>query len=58
MHLEAADIDNLSGKFLKDCADILERSISQLCNLSIKLDSFPRNCKIAKVKPLFIKDFL
>ena len=36
-------------------SDILVRPISQLCNLSIKLSSFPGNCKIAKVKPLFKK---
>ena len=52
---KAAGIDNLSGKFLKDGAHFLARSISQLCNLSIKLDSFPRSWKIAKVKPLFKK---
>ena len=27
----------------------------QLCNLSVKLNSFPRSCKIAEVKPLFKK---
>ena len=52
---KAASIDNLSGKFLKDGAHVLARPISQLCNLSIKLNSFPRSCKIAKVKPLFKK---
>ena len=52
---KAAGIDNLSGKFLKDGAHVLARPISQLCNLSIKLNSFPRSCKIAKVKPLFKK---
>ena len=52
---KAAGIDNLSGKFLKDAAHILARSISQLCNLSIKLNSFPRSCKTDKVKPLFKK---
>ena len=52
---KAAGIDNLSGKFLKDGADILARPISQLCNLSIKLNSFPRSCEIAKVKSLFKK---
>ena len=52
---KAAGIDNISGKFLKGGADILARPISQLCNLSIKLGSFPRSCKIAKVKPLFKK---
>ena len=53
---KATGIDNLSGKFLKDGADILTRRISQLFNLSIKLGLFPRSCKIAKVKPLFKKD--
>ena len=54
---KAAGIDNLSGKFLKDGTHVLARSISQLCNLSIKLNSFPRSCKIAKVKPLFKKGY-
>ena len=40
---KVAVIDNLSGKFLKDGADILARPISQLCNLSIKLNSLPRS---------------
>ena len=53
---KAAGIDNLSGKYLKDGADILARSISQLCNFSIKLNSFPRSCKIHKLKPFFKKD--
>ena len=52
---KAAGIDNLSAKFLKDGVHVLARPISQLCNLSIKLNSFPRSCKIAKVKPLFKK---
>ena len=52
---KAGDIDNLSGKFLKDGADILARPISQPFNLSIKLNSLPGSCKIAKVKPLFKK---
>ena len=52
---KAAGIDNLSGKFLKDDGHVLARPISQLCNLSIKLNSFRRSCKIAKVKPLFKK---
>ena len=51
----AAGIDNLSGKFLKDGAHVLTWPISQLCNLSIKLNSFPRSCKTAKFRPLFKK---
>ena len=54
---KAAGIDNLPDKFLKDGAVILARPISQLCILSIKLNSFPRSCKIAKSKLLFKKDF-
>ena len=50
---KVAGTDNLSRKFLKDGVHVLARPISQLCNLSIKLNSFPRSCKIAKVKPLF-----
>ena len=33
---KAPGIDNLSGKFLRDCAHILARLISQLCNLSLQ----------------------
>ena len=33
---KAAGIDNLSGNFLKDGANILEKPISELCNLYIK----------------------
>ena len=52
---KAAGNVNLSRKFLKDGADILARPILQLCNLSIKPNSFLRSCKIAKVKPLLKK---
>ena len=34
---------------------VLAQTISQLCNLSINLKSFPRSCKIAKLKLLFKK---
>ena len=54
---KGAGIDNLSGKFLKDSAHVLAQPMSQLCNLSIQLNSFPRSCKIAKVKPVFKKGF-
>ena len=52
---KAADLDNLSGKFLKDGATVLAEPISQICNLSIKYSIFPSDCKIAKLKPLFKK---
>ena len=53
---KGAGTDNLSRIFLKDGAPVLVRPISQFCSLSIKLNTFPRSCKIAKVKPLFKKD--
>ena len=52
---KAVGINNLSGKFLKDGADILARPICQLFSLSIKLSLFPRSFRIAKVKLLFKK---
>ena len=50
---KAAGIDNLTGKFLNDGTDILAGPISELCNFSFKLNSFPR--KIIKVKPFLKK---
>ena len=52
---KASGIDNLPGKFLKDGADVLVLPISQLCNLSISLFTFPQHCKIAKRKPQYKK---
>ena len=52
---KAAGIDDLLGRFLKDGSRVLSKPISKLCNLSIKLRSFPDSCKIAKLKPLFKK---
>ena len=50
---KAPGIDGITGRFLKDGANILALPIAQLCNLSISLSSFPNLCKTAKVKPLF-----
>ena len=52
---KSAGIDNISGRFIKDGASILSLPITQICNLSIKLSSFPTRCKIAKLKPIFKK---
>ena len=49
-------IDNLAGKFLKEGASVLASPITDLCNLSISLSSFPDDCKIAKLKPLYKKE--
>ena len=52
---KAAVIDNLSGKFLKDEAEILAKPLSEICNLSITSRAFPNACKVAKLKPIFKK---
>ena len=52
---KAAGIGDLSGRFLKDGSRVLSKPISELCDLSIKLGSFPDCCKIAKLKSLFKK---
>ena len=46
---KAAGIDNVSGRFLKDDADVLGIPIAQICNLSIKLSHFPKDCKVDKL---------
>ena len=50
---KAAGTDNLSGKFLKDGANILVKPISKMRNLSITYSVFPKNWQVAKMKPLY-----
>ena len=52
---KAVGIDDVSGRFLKDGADLLAVPITQICNSSIKLSHFPKDCKLAKLKPLYKK---
>ena len=52
---KSAGIDNIPSRFLKDGANILAKPICQICNLSIKFSLFPKQCKVAKIKPLFKK---
>ena len=48
---KAAAVDK--GRLLKDGADILAKSVSALCNLSIPRAVFPSACKVAKLKATF-----
>ena len=50
---KAAGVDKISGRFLKDGANILTKPISTLCNLTISQGIFPNACKVAKLKPIF-----
>ena len=52
---KAAGLDNIAGKFLKEGASVLATPLTQICNLSIHLSTFPDKCKQAKLKPLFKK---
>ena len=52
---KAAGIDNLSGRSLKDGADVFAIPITQICNLSIKPSHFPKDCKLTTLKPLYKK---
>ena len=53
---KSAGLHNLTGKFLRDGASVLAAPISDLCNLSISLSTFPDDCKIAKLKPIYKKE--
>ena len=54
---EAAGIDKICGRFLKDVANILAKPIAEICNTSISSGLFPSDCKIAKLKPLYKKGY-
>ena len=52
---KATGIDRLPGRFLKDGANVLAKSITDIGNLSISLNKLPSAFKLAKVKPIFKK---
>ena len=43
----------VSVKFLKDGGPVRAIHLANIINLSIQLDTFPSQCKIVKIKPLF-----
>ena len=51
----AADINNLSGKFLEDGAEIIAKPLSEIFNLSITSTAFSNAYKVTKLKPTFKK---
>ena len=48
-------MDQIPAKFLRDGAELLAFPFRNLINLSIKLSTFPDQCKTAKLKPRFKK---
>ena len=47
--------DNISNKLIKSAKDVLIKSLTLLMNQIIHTGEFPKQLKIAKVKPLFKK---
>ena len=41
-------LDQISARFLKDGAPVISIHLANIINLSIKIDTFPSQCKIAK----------
>ena len=52
---KAAGIDQIPAKILKEAADVLAYPLSEIINLLVKLSTFPKKCKIAKLNILFKK---
>ena len=52
---KATGVDNLAARFLNDDSNILCTPKGMICNLSIKLTSFPEKYKVAKIKPFYKK---
>ena len=48
-------MDQIPAKFLRDGAEVLAFPLRNIINLLIKLSTFPEVCKIAKLRPIFIK---
>ena len=48
-------MDQIPVKFLRDVAEVLALPLRNIINISMKLSTFPEECKIAKLKPIFKK---
>ena len=47
---KAAEMDQIPAKFLRDVAEVLALPLRNIINISMKLSTFPEECKIAKLK--------
>ena len=52
---KAAGMDQIPANFLRDGAEVLALPLGNMINLSIKLSTFPEECKIAKLKSSMYK---
>ena len=46
-------MDQIPSKFLRNGAEILALPLRNIMNLSITLSTFPEECEIAKLEPIF-----
>jgi len=53
---KATGLDNISARFLRDCWDIIGKSLYKIFNRSIETGVFPDDWKCAKVLPLYKQD--
>ena len=53
---KAAGMNQIPAKFLRDGAEVLAVPLRNIISLSIKLSTFPEECKFAKLKSIFKKD--
>ena len=49
---KVAEMDQIPEKILRGGAEVLAFLLKNVINLSIKLSTFPEDCKIAKLKPV------
>ena len=52
---KVAGMDQIPARVLRDNAEVLALHLRNIITLSIKLSTFPEECKIAKLKPIFKK---
>ena len=56
LSLDTNKVAGIEDKFLRDGAEVLVLPLTSIINLSMKLSTFSEECKIAKLKPIFIED--
>jgi hypothetical protein len=50
-----ARYDGISSKILKQCAHIISKPLTYICNCSLTTGIFPEKCKSAIVRPVYKK---
>jgi hypothetical protein len=50
---KATGLDQISARLVRECADLISSSITNIFNLSLTLGTFLEDWKCAKVTPIF-----